>query len=244
MVSFNSTAKEIREKKPTLAILAIGSTEQHGSHLPTACDTIIGFGIAEEVAKRMDAYLLPAMPYSTCHEHDGKMGSFTLRSETLYRVVEDITVALRNQGIFELAIVIGHGGIFISNPMVRELNAKYTDMKIVKVDLVQFFTSSKLHGVLECKNNLHACEYETSLIYKFREDLVHKDEIVDCVPDVPRDYLNYAPIFRYSPSGVWGMPSLATKEKGEAIFEIMVNMSVDYINDVLKIEKEREFFDE
>ena len=155
MVSFNSTAKEIREKKPTLAILAIGSTEQHGSHLPTACDTIIGFGIAEEVAKRMDAYLLPAMPYSTCHEHDGKMGSFTLRSETLYRVVEDITVALRNQGIFELAIVIGHGGIFISNPMVRELNAKYTDMKIVKVDLVQFFTSSKLHGVLECKNNLH-----------------------------------------------------------------------------------------
>lgn len=244
MLSYNSTAKEINEQKPTLAILPVGSTEQHGQHLPTATDTIIAGGIAEEVAKRMNAYLLPTMPYSTCHEHDGRMGSFTLKSQTLYSVIEDITEALHNQGIHQLAIVLGHGGIFIANPVIRELNAKYTDMKIVKVDLVQFFTSDKLNSILECKNNLHACEYETSLIYKFREDLVHKEDIVDCVPDVPRDYLNYAPIFRYSPAGVWGMPSLASKEKGEAIFETMVNMSMDYINDVLKIEKEREFFNE
>ena len=244
MISYQNTAKEIREKKPTIAILPIGSTEQHGAHLPTSTDTVISTKIAEEVAKRMDAYLLPTLPFSTCREHDGKMGSFSLKSQTLYHVIEDIFEAAKRQGIKTLIIMLGHGGIFISNPVVRELNANNPDMQVVKVDLVQFFTSNELNDILECKNNLHACEYETSLMYEFDGEHVHPEEIVDCVPDVPRDYLNYAPIFRYSPSGVWGMPSLASKEKGEKIFEVMVQKSIDYINDVLKINKERDFYHE
>ena len=55
-----------------------------------------------------------------------------------------------------------------------------------------------------------------------REDLVRREKVVDFVPDVPRDYLNYGSIFKFSKSGVWGKPSLATKEKGERIFNILV----------------------
>jgi creatinine amidohydrolase/Fe(II)-dependent formamide hydrolase-like protein len=65
---------------------------------------------------------------------------------------------------------------------------------------------------------------------------IRKDRIVDCVPGVPRDYLNYGSIFRYSKAGVWGKPSLASKEKGRKIFELLLDMCVRYVNDVVNLE--------
>jgi creatinine amidohydrolase len=87
--------------------------------------------------------------------------------------------------------------------------------------------------ILQCRNNLHACEYETSLMLYLNEGLVRKDLITDSTPDVPRDYLNYGSIFKYSKCGVWGMPSLASTKKGEEIFNLLVDKSVEYVNEVI-----------
>ena len=57
----------------------------------------------------------------------------------------------------------------------------------------------------------------------------------DCVPDVPRDFLNYASLIKLSKTGVWGKPSLGTKEKGEKIFKLLVDMSLDYIEKVFDV---------
>jgi len=235
MLWYESTADEIESGNNGIAVLPIGSTEQHGPHLPIATDFIIAGSVAKGVAEKLGAYLLPALPISTCREHMGKKGSVWMNPDTFYNMVRDIVMSLKEQGFKKVVIILGHGGIFIANPAVRELNATNPDIKVIKVDLCQLNQSAEIASIIECKDNLHACEMETSLMLYLREDLVRKEKIVDCIPGVPRDYLNYGSIFRYSKCGVWGKPSLASKEKGERILKVYVEKSIEYINDVSNI---------
>jgi creatinine amidohydrolase len=232
MLSFRSTADEIHEDPTDLAILPIGSTEQHGHHLPVGTDFLIAGAVAGRAAERLGAWLLPALPVSTCLEHRGKRGSVWMGPDTFMHMLTDIVLSLKAQGFRRVAVVLGHGGIFAATPAIRKINADNPDIRVIKVDFDFCMRSLYADGLLECGNNLHACEYETSLMLYLHEDLVRKDKIVDFVPDVPRDYLNYASLLTFSPDGVWGMPSLATKEKGGKIFQILVDKTIEYINAV------------
>lgn len=235
MLWYESTADEIESGNNGIAVLPIGSTEQHGPHLPMATDFIIAGSVAKGVADKLGAYLLPALPISTCREHMGKKGSVWMNPDTFYNMIRDIVMSLKEQGFKKVVIILGHGGIFIAGPAVRELNATNPDIKVIKVDLCQLNQSAEIASIIECKDNLHACEMETSLMLYLREDLVRREKIVDCVPGVPRDYLNYGSIFRYSKCGVWGKPSLAAKEKGERILKAYIEKSIEYIKDVSNI---------
>ena len=83
---FWNTADEIMEKDPDLAIIPVGSLEQHGPHLPVMTDWAIAFELGKRVAKRMGAFLVPALPISTCREQMGKKGSVWSR----YRMLKDL----------------------------------------------------------------------------------------------------------------------------------------------------------
>lgn len=235
MIFYNSTIDEIHESGADIAVLPIGSTEQHSHYLPVSTDIVIASAVSMKIADKLGAYLLPTIPISTCKEHRGKKGSVWINPDTFYSMIMDIVMSLKYQGFKKVAVILGHGGIFIAGPVIREINAVNDDIKAVKVDLAQFLDSAEMNSILECRNNLHACEYETSLMMYIDEGLVRKDRIVDYIPEVPRDYLNYASILKFSKDGVWGMPSLATREKGEKIFNLLVEKSVEYINSANKI---------
>lgn len=228
MLWYNSTAEDIRKADPDTAVLPVGSTEQHGPHLPVGTDFMIAEAVAKGVAERLGAYLLPAIPISTCREHMGKKGSVWMNPDTFYNVIKDILLSLKEQGFKKIIYIQAHGGIFTGTPAIREVNATNPDIKVVKIDLVQFFTSNELSSILECKDNLHACEYETSLMLYLHEDLVRKELIEDYIPNIPRDFLNYNSIFKYSKNGVWGKPSLATKEKGEKLLNALIDKTIEY----------------
>ncbi len=234
MLDFNVTADEIVEKASELAILPIGSTEQHGPHLPMCTDYVVATEISKRIAEKTGAYLLPTLPISTCYEHKGKKGSVWMKPDTFYHVIQDIVLCLKDQGFKKVAVVLGHGGIFVATPAIRELNAMYDDLKVAKIDFLQFFGTKEMLEILESPNNLHACEYETSLMLYFKEELVKKDKIKDAdfVPDYPRDFLNYMSLVKLSKTGVWGEPSLGTKEKGEKITAVLVDESIKYMNKV------------
>ena len=234
MFNFYSTADEINNAELDTVVIPIGSTEQHGPHLPLATDNIIAEGIAQKVAERLKAYLLPNLPISTCREHMGKKGSVWMNPDTFYKMLQDILLSLKEQGFKKIIIIQSHGGVFVLGPVVREMNATHPDIKVIKLDLMDFSSDLESANLLECKNNLHACECETSLILYLREDLVRKNLIEDSIPEVPRAYLNYGSIFKYSKNGVWGAPSLATKDKGKLIFEMLVDKCVEHTENILK----------
>ncbi len=222
MEMYKMTADEICSIDPDLAIIPVGSIEQHGPHLPIMTDWAIATEISKRVAKEMGAFLLPALPISTCREHMGKKGSVWMEPTTFYQMMYDIIMSLKTQGFKRVGILSSHGGIYISTPLVRDLNAKFQpelQVAIVPVESIPLeITESP---------ELHAGESETSQILAIVPETVHMDRAVDFVPDIPRPYLSYGSIFRACPDGVWGVPSLATAEKGEKILDACTKFAVE-----------------
>ena len=223
---FKMTADEICALDPDTAVIPVGSLEQHGPHLPIMTDWTIATELGRRVAEKMNAFLLPAFPISTCREHMGKKGSVWMEATTFYQMMYDIVMSLKTQGFRRVAFVITHGGIFVMGPLVRDLNARFNP------DLMVAFVTpdtSNLKGITETRG-LHADESETSQILAIAPETVHMDRAVDFDPEVPRPYLNYGSIFRASPTGVWGYPTKATAEKGELILQRSTENAVDELN--------------
>lgn len=59
----NMTWREFAKKKDDVIILPIGSTEQHGPHLPTCVDTVIANGFAYRIAEKINGVVAPALSY-------------------------------------------------------------------------------------------------------------------------------------------------------------------------------------
>lgn len=217
---YTKTADEIMAMDPEMAIIAVGSVEQHGPHLPVMTDWIIATEMGKRVAQKMNAFLLPALPISTCREHMGKKGCVWMEPMTFYQMMTDIILSLKLQGFKKVGILQCHGGIFVMTPLVRDLNAKFNpDLMVAVADFCDLMPLLQKEGVLTDTGELHAGQCETSCVLASAPETVHMDRAVSYVPEVPRKFLSYGSIFRASPSGVWGDPSEASAQIGEQVYE-------------------------
>ena len=240
---YTKTADEIMALDPELAIIPVGSLEQHGSHLPVMTDWAIAAELGKRVAEKMGAFLVPALPISTCREQMGKKGSVWMEPMTFYQMMTDIILSLKLQGFKKVGILQCHGGIFVMTPLVRDLNARHNpDLMVALVDSGVYSPPLRAEGILETPAELHAGESETSKVLAIAPETVHMDKAVDFVPGVPRPYLNYGSIFRASPSGVWGEASKATAEKGEKIFQRSAEIAVEELNKAFAYMEKKEKF--
>lgn len=235
MFDYTSTVEEINKSGIKTAIIPLGSVEQHSSHLPIGTDCIIAEAVAHSVGERMNAFVLPVIPIGTCYEHKcaGKFTAVWLRPVTLYHIIEDIVLSLKNQGFEQIALLLGHGGLFVVGPVVRELNANNDNLTVVHREL---FSDAGKSGLTECADDVHAGEIETSVMLYLKEQYVKKDDMLknDFLPDVPRSFLNYSSILKLSNTGVWGKPSLAGKDKGEKLLLYEVEQTVEFITRAFK----------
>lgn len=225
---YHKTADEIMKENPDLAILPVGSIEQHGPHLPVMTDWAIASEIGRRIQELTGGFLIPALPISTCREQMGKKGAVWMEPPTFYHMMTDIILSLKLQGFRKILIIQGHGGIFIMTPLVRDLNAKYNpDLMVFNFDLMM--TGPILHkeGILETDTDIHAGEGETSKMLVIAPDTVHMDKAVDFIPTTPRSYLNYGPLLRFCPDGVWGMARLGSAEKGEKVLSRTAQIGVE-----------------
>jgi len=237
-MSYEKTAGEIAAAGD-LAIVPVGSLEQHSRHLPVSTDIIITQAYGNRIGERMDAFVLPCLPISTAYEHKGARGSVWMNADTFFRMLCDIVLNLKDQGFSRVVVIKGHGGIFVMDPAIRHLNANH--MPGLKVCQLEPSCSDAFARIFDSGYDLHSGECETSLVLHLRPDLVKMDRAVDYTPDVPRSYLQYGSFFRYSPDGVWGAPTSATAEKGRLYFEACVDESVAYINNIFELMGDRAY---
>ena len=102
---------EIKEAKIDKALLAIGSTESHGSHLPFGCDTLVAYDIALEVAGRLDnTVVVPPLWYGMSLHYRHKPMCISLASDTLTQVIREVMESLVYWGIRKILVVNGHDG--------------------------------------------------------------------------------------------------------------------------------------
>jgi creatinine amidohydrolase len=94
-----------------VAVLPVGSFEQHGPCLPLVTDTLIATAIAAAVANHhQNVFQLPAITYGCSHEHAAFPGTVSISATTLCAVIADIAESLAHQGITVLIIINAHGG--------------------------------------------------------------------------------------------------------------------------------------
>ena len=101
------------EQGYTTVVVAVGSTEQHGPHLPTMTDTRIGDEVARRVAMKL-GHALQANTISVgCSSHHfGFSGTISLRDETLRMVIRDYVSSLIRSGFDRIVLLPSHGGNF------------------------------------------------------------------------------------------------------------------------------------
>ena len=95
-----------------MALIPLGSTEQHGSIGPLGTDFTIPEELCREAEKENPDGLvvLPVVPYGVCPDHTGFAGTIDIGIPTLQAILTSIVSCLMKAGIRRFAFVNGHGG--------------------------------------------------------------------------------------------------------------------------------------
>lgn len=228
MVTVFNTSKEIAEADPKIAIIPVGSLEQHGDHLPIATDWMRADDMAQRLAEALgDCYLLPALAYANSQEHMDMAGTITLRPSTLALVIEDIVLSLRHHGIRRIVILTTHGGNWILKPTIRDLNFRFPDLRIIHPDGPLLSERDKM------PTDIHAGRGETSAILALRPELV-KERSPDHSAPFGQEWNDYAGYGTTTQTGAWGEPSKAEPEIYEETVEAAVEHRVKYIRETFE----------
>lgn len=213
-----ATTAEERQRGAAVAVLPVGSFEQHGPHLPLATDTVIAATIAKRVADAYPVLHLPPLPISCSHEHAAWAGTVSISARTLHAVVTDVAASLRAAGVERLVLVNGHGGNYVLSNVVQEAGGAMALFPGV-ADWQAAHTAAGLRTSLD--DDMHAGELETSILLHAHPDLVrpgHED--ADHLTD--REHLLTLGLRAYTESGVVGRPSLASAAKGHVLLDTLV----------------------
>ncbi len=107
---------EARLKATRLAVIAPGSVEQHGPHLPLGTDAFAADALAEEVARKLDSVLVPLSPVGVSPYHLSWVGSLSFKPQTLIAMIEDVCECLAAHGVARVLFVNWHEG---NSPTLR-----------------------------------------------------------------------------------------------------------------------------
>lgn len=106
-----------------LAILPVGSIEQHGPHLPCGTDSMASELVARALADEVGALYVPFCPYGVTPLHAGHPGTISLRRETFEALLFDVCRELVDMGVRTVILVNWHE---LNTP---SLNAVATDLQ-------------------------------------------------------------------------------------------------------------------
>jgi creatinine amidohydrolase len=213
-----------------VAVLPIGSFEQHGPFLPLATDTLVACAVAREIAAAYPVHLLPPVTVSCSHEHAAWPGTVSISSVTLHAVVRDIAASLRRSGVETLVLVNGHGGNYVLGNVVQESSARGERMALFPAP-EDWETACKRAGVLtSLLTDMHAGEIETSILLHAHPELIRAGyETSDFVADDRRHLLTLG-MSGYTESGVIGRPSLGSAEKGKELLASLADSFGTYFS--------------
>ncbi|MCE7002650.1 creatininase family protein [Kibdelosporangium philippinense] len=213
-----NTTVDVRDQQPTVAILPVGSHEQHGPILPLATDTIIASTVTRALSSAYPVLELPPITMSCSHEHAAWPGTVSISAPTLYAVVRDIAESLRRSGIGKLVLINGHGGNYVLSNVVQES----TGMALFPTEVD--WNNARNAGGIETPmvSDMHAGELEVSILLHAHPEVVRPDYAQhDHLAD-ERDHMLTLGLAPYTKSGVIGLPSRATPEKGRDVLASLV----------------------
>src|SRR5690625_1310946 len=216
------------------AILPVGAVEAHGPHLPLGTDNILAERLANKLAKEINAFILPTLPYGQVWSLKNFPGSIHIKNSSLINIIVDIGESVSKQGFKKFIMVNGHLGnqtalkeaariLYDSDPSLRVFYFFYPEMNQAAAKVRD---TERTHHTY-----FHACEIETSFMLYLAPEYVMKQEMITDIPDIPifSDFTP-TPWEEFTQSAVLGDSTLATKGKGEYIIETALKNMVQIIH--------------
>lgn len=228
IVNYTSDNFKSNLLKCSIAIMPIGSVEAHGHHLPLGTDVFSPRLFCEILEKRIGdgIWIAPEIPYGQSYDLSVYPGTIHIPTEVMSSYVYYAAKSLFDNGIKKLIFLNGHGGNVTALNLASE-KLMQLGMDVIVINWWLDF-SKEILTVTEGQG--HAGEDETSAILYYDEKLVEMDKAIknDKKP-LMRVYFKNRGQILYE-NALSGDATLASKEKGQAIFELLANKMVELIH--------------
>jgi creatinine amidohydrolase len=217
---------ELLGRRPTL-IVPVGTTEQHGPHLPIGCDTIVLERLADDLSAAFTVLRAPTVEYGVHAVSRPLPGSAALRHRTLHRVMNELIESWEDgAGVREFVILTAQA----SEGHLEALSTIRTEEATVQV--VDIFGLDFGPLLDQPGGPIHGGELDTSLLLYLAADLVRMDLALDFAL-TPKMLARYRPghvrrLPEGSPGSV-GYPSLASAQKGELLYKFIFDRISSYL---------------
>jgi len=208
--------REILARDPRL-IVPVGTTEQHGPHLPLGTDTILIERLAEDLSAEFGVLLAPTVEYGVnASTRASYPGNASVRRKTLHRFMNDLVGSWEDGGVEQFVILTAHG----HDPHQEALSTLRTQQATIRsVDIFAVrFTGE------DAKLPIHGGALDTSLLLYVDRTLVNLEEAEDYLPSARsmRAWRKRASgsIPPEGPGSV-GRPTRASPELGERLYNVI-----------------------
>ena len=264
-LSFAEVAERLAEKDQDVALVALGSTEKHGAHIPLGTDSYVTMEVIKRAAAAVDVLYTPLMPFGYSPHHMGRhlegAGTITLQAETCRRVMHDIGRSLIYHGFKRIIFVSHHG----SN--VKPIDEVMRQIRYETGAFISYYKTpterdaSVIQDLFENPPEetpgWHSSELETSALMAAGDELVNMKRAVEDRAHAPAymtdkfskidgtatvKFLGSENIWvpmdhhEYCDTAVIGNPFRATKEKGLAMLDRMSEHLAAYVEEVRKFD--------
>ncbi|HET8650177.1 MAG TPA: creatininase family protein [Gemmatimonadales bacterium] len=205
---------ETRLRERSILIVPVGTTEQHGPHLPLGCDTIILEHLSDDLSASSGVIRAPTVEYGV---HTGPRplpGGAALRRKTLRRVMNELIESWEEgAGVESFLILTAEANDAHQEALstIRSNTARITAVDIYSLDFEELLDRPA--------GRVHGSELDTSLVLFLAPELVR----MDLARDVPPTPELVAESHRADqPVSIIGYPTEASAAKGAALYNYIL----------------------
>jgi creatinine amidohydrolase len=158
-------------KTSDMVIIPIGSTEQHGPHLPLGTDSYIATDMAKMISSRTGVVVAPVLLTGYSVYHSGFSGSLSLKPETMEQVLFETAEMLIKHGFRRIMFLNGHGGnTIVQSKVIHRINHNTEAIALALGDYARGDEEPPQDWF-----DQHAGIGETSIMLFLEPELVHMD---------------------------------------------------------------------
>lgn len=239
----DQTSQLLQQTQPSIAIIAVGATEQCGPCLPCCVDSLLANFLADFYAERLSAYRTPLLPFNTSQEHAGFAGTLSLSTTVMIEIVTQLSTQLAKQGMQNQILLSPHGGSHWENAAIKEINSTSPQTTLIsaKDNAPRHIKAAQTKAGIEPNGSIHGGPMPLSIVAFLKPELISPGSFGKSAPEQSEFALNYGLLAALGDDGCWGTPMQVDggeisewSEKGRVLWTTFAELQAKHLGVVLE----------